>query len=235
MFRLHFAVNDVILLNEIMHAEQKMDIKRDVYLNRLIARKNNGLIKVITGIRRSGKSYLMNNLFYRHLLEAGTPEDHIIRFAFDSAKDLLSIGEDLTALIREKRKADPAKFIEYISDKIRNDGNYYLLLDEIQELDGFESVLNGYLRNDNTDIYVTGSNSRFLSTDILTEFAGRGDEIHILPLSFSEFLPAYGGNTDAALEEYMVYGGLPATLSFKTDEQKSHTLKRSLKRYICRM
>ena len=110
-----------------------MDIKRDVYLNRLIARKNNGLIKVITGIRRCGKSYLMNNLFYRHLLEAGTPEDHIIRFAFDSAKDLLSIGEDLTALIREKRKADPAKFIKYVSDKIKNDGNYYLLLDEIQE------------------------------------------------------------------------------------------------------
>lgn len=206
-----------------------MDIKRDVYLNRLIARKNNGLIKVITGIRRCGKSYLMNNLFYRHLLEAETPENHIIKFAFDSAKDLLSIGEDLTALIREKRKADPAKFIEYISGKIKNDGNYYLLLDEIQELDGFESVLNGYLRNDNIDIYVTGSNSRFLSTDILTEFAGRGDEIHILPLSFSEFLPAYGVNTDAALEEYMVYGGLPATLSFKTDEQKIAYLETQLK------
>ena len=212
-----------------MHAEQKMDIKRDVYLNRLIARKNNGLIKVITGIRRCGKSYLMNNLFYRYLLEAGTPEDHIIRFAFDSAKDLLSIGEDLTALIRERRKVDPAKFIKYISNKINDDGNYYLLLDEIQELNGFESVLNGYLRNDNTDIYVTGSNSKFLSTDILTEFAGRGDEIHILPLSFSEFLPSYGGDTDAALEEYMVYGGLPATLSFKTDEQKIAYLETQLK------
>lgn len=206
-----------------------MDIKRDVYLNRLIARKNNGLIKVITGIRRCGKSYLMNNLFYRHLLEAGTTKDHIIRFAFDSAKDLLSIGEDLTALIREKRKVDPAKFIKYVSAKIKDDGNYYLLLDEIQELDGFESVLNGYLRNDNIDIYVTGSNSKFLSTDVLTEFAGRGDEIHILPLSFSEFLPAYGEDTDAALEEYMAYGGLPATLFFKTDEQKIAYLETQLK------
>lgn len=197
-----------------------MEIKRDIYLNRLIVRKHNGLIKVITGIRRCGKSYLMNNLFYNHLTGEGVDKNHIIRFAFDSAQDLLLIGEDLTELLRQKRKVDPAKFVNYISSQIKDGDAYYLLLDEIQELDGFETVLNGYLRNDNMDIYVTGSNSKFLSTDILTEFAGRGDEVHILPLSFSEFLPAYGGDTNIAFEEYMTYGGLPALLSLKTDEQK---------------
>ena len=155
-----------------------MEINRDLYLNRLIARKNNGLIKVITGVRRCGKSYLLNTIFYRHLLDEGVNPSHIIRFAFDSADDLLQIGEDLITLQKEKRKVDPERFIVYLRNKIVDGEMYYLLLDEVQEMDAFETVLNGYLRRDNMDIYVTGSNAKFLSSDIITEFEGRGDEVH---------------------------------------------------------
>lgn len=186
-----------------------MEISRDFYLEKLIKRKNNGLIKVVTGIRRCGKSFLLNNLFYHHLLESGVDTDHIIRFAFDSADDLHLIGESLIQMNKEKRGADPEKFTAYIRAKVANDGMYYLLLDEIQMLDCFEAVLNGYLRKENMDIFVTGSNAKLLSKDIATEFAGRGDEIHMYPLSFSEFMSVYHGDKYAGLSEYMLYGGIP--------------------------
>ena len=162
-----------------------MEINRDIYLNRLITRKQNGFIKVITGIRRCGKSYLLNKVFYNYLLSEGVDKSHIIRFAFDSADDLLLIDEDILDISEQNRKVDPRKFMKYLAGKIVDDEMYYLLLDEVQLLGNFEAVLNGYMRKDNLDIYVTGSNSKFLSSDILTEFEGRGDEIHVLPLSFS--------------------------------------------------
>lgn len=186
-----------------------MEIRRDYYLEKLVKRKNNGLIKVVTGIRRCGKSFLLNNLFYHHLLESGVDTDHIIRFAFDSADDLHLIGESLIQMSKEKRGADPEKFTAYIRTKVADDGMYYLLLDEIQMLDCFEAVLNGYLRKENMDIFVTGSNAKLLSKDIATEFAGRGDEIHMYPLSFSEFMSVYRGDKYTGLSEYMLYGGIP--------------------------
>ena len=186
-----------------------MEIRRDFYLDKLIKRKNNGLIKVITGIRRCGKSYLLNNLFYHHLLESGVAADHIIRFAFDSADDLYRIGESLIGIEKEKRGADPEKFMAYVRTKVVDDGMYYLLLDEIQMLDCFEAVLNSYLRKDNMDVFVTGSNAKFLSKDIATEFAGRGDEVHMYPLSFAEFMSVYEGDKYMGLSEYMLYGGIP--------------------------
>ncbi len=197
-----------------------MQIERNVYLNKLIARKHNGFVKVITGIRRCGKSYLLNTLFYQHLLEIGIEDSHIIRFAFDSAQNLMLIGEDLMEIEEGKRKVDPEKFMTYINDKIVDDGMYYLLLDEVQNLGYFEAVLNGYLRKDNVDVYVTGSNSKFLSSDIITEFAGRGDEVHVLPLSFSEFFSVYDGSKEEAFDDYMVYGGLPSVALMQTEEQK---------------
>ena len=186
-----------------------MEIRRNFYLDKLIKRKNNGLIKVITGIRRCGKSYLLNNLFYHHLLESGVAADHIIRFAFDSADDLYRIGESLIGIEKEKRGADPEKFMAYVRTKVVDDGMYYLLLDEIQMLDCFEAVLNSYLRKDNMDVFVTGSNAKLLSKDIATEFAGRGDEVHMYPLSFAEFMSVYKGDKYMGLSEYMLYGGIP--------------------------
>lgn len=186
-----------------------MEIKRDFYLHKLINRKNNGLIKVITGIRRCGKSYLLNTIFYNYLLETGVDERHIIRFAFDSAEDLTMIGESLIKMEKEKRRADPEKFMAYIRGQMTDQGMYYLLLDEVQMLDCFEAVLNGYLRKNNMDVYVTGSNAKFLSKDIITEFAGRGDEIHMYPLNFAEFMSVYKGDKYEGLSEYMLYGGIP--------------------------
>ena len=186
-----------------------MEIRRDFYLDKLIQRKNNGLIKVITGIRRCGKSYLLNTLFYQHLLDSGVPKDHIIRFAFDSADDLYLIGESLIRMEKERRGADPEKFMAYIRAQIKDDAIYYLLLDEVQLMDYFEAVLNSYLRKENLDVFVTGSNAKFLSKDIITEFAGRGDEIHMYPLSFAEFMTVYQGDQYMGLSEYMLYGGIP--------------------------
>ena len=186
-----------------------MEICRDFYLDKLIKRKNNGLIKIITGIRRCGKSYLLNKLFYNHLLESGVAPDHIIRVAFDSADDLYLIGENLIDIEKEKRGVDPEKFMAYVRSKVVDDEMYYLLLDEIQLLDCFEAVLNGYLRKNNMDVFVTGSNARFLSKDIATEFAGRGDEVHMYPLSFAEFMSVYDGDKYMGLSEYMLYGGIP--------------------------
>ena len=186
-----------------------MEIRRDFYLDKLIKRKNNGLIKIITGIRRCGKSYLLNNLFYHHLLESGVDASHILRFAFDSADDLYLIGESLIGIEKEKRGVDPGKFMAYVRTKVVDDGMYYLLLDEIQMLDCFEAVLNSYLRKDNMDVFVTGSNAKLLSKDIATELAGRGDEVHMYPLSFAEFMSVYKGDKYMGLSEYMLYGGIP--------------------------
>lgn len=192
-------------------------------------RCNNGFVKVITGIRRCGKSYLMNEIFYHSLIAEGVDERHIIRFAFDSADDLLLIGENLQDLAKNKKKVDPQKFMTYVSKRITDENLYYLLLDEVQNLDCFEAVLNGYLRKKNIDIYVTGSNSKFLSSDVLTEFAGRGDEVHVLPLSFSEFYANYKDGLDYAFDDYMIYGGLPAIALMITPEQKMSYLKAQLK------
>lgn len=202
-----------------------MEIRRDYYLNKLIKRKHNGQVKVITGIRRCGKSYLLNNLFYHHLLESGVAGDHIIRFAFDSADDLILIGESLIQLEKEKRGVDPEKFMAYIRSNITDDGMYYLLLDEIQMMDCFEAVLNGYLRKDNVDVFVTGSNARLLSKDIATEFAGRGDEVHMYPLSFSEFMSVYKGDKYMGLSEYMLYGGIPVVVLKDNADDKAITLQ----------
>ena len=200
-----------------------MVIKRDEYLNRLVVRKHNGFIKVITGIRRSGKSYLLNTLFYNHLIEAKVADDHIIKFAFDVADDLIKIGEDPLVLDNEKedRKVDPKKFLNWLMPQITDNEMYYILLDEVQKLGAFESVLNGFLRKNNLDVFVTGSNSKFLSKDIITEFEGRGDEIHILPLSFSEYYGFKGGDKSEVYDEYSIYGGLPAVALMATEEQKS--------------
>ena len=202
-----------------------MEIKRDFYLQKLISRKHNRLIKVITGVRRCGKSYLLNTLFHRHLLENKIREDRIIRFAFDSADDLLRIGENPIDLQKQQRKANPEKFLRYLQSRITGQGPYYLLLDEIQLMDAFETVLNGYLRKDNLDIYVTGSNARFLSSDIISEFAGRGDEVHMYPLSFSEFMSAFPGDKYEGFSEYMLYGGIPLIVLRKNPEEKAEMLK----------
>ncbi len=207
-----------------------MEIKRDYYLNKLIRKMDNGFIKVITGIRRSGKSYLLNNIFYNYLIENGVDENHIIKFAFDSGQDLLKIGEDLMDLdiLSGERLVNPKKFLEYVFARTNNDEKYYILLDEVQLLASFEQVLNGFLRQKNFDVYVTGSNSKFLSKDVITEFAGRGDEIHIMPLVFSEFLQSYDGDKEDAFAEYQVFGGLPAQTLMKSDEDKMNYLKNQL-------
>lgn len=213
-----------------------MEIKRDKYLQQLINRKHNGFIKVITGIRRCGKSYLLNTLFYNYLVESGVSASHVIMFAFDSADDLIKIGEDPLLLdnTKQERKVDPKLFLDYLNKQIKDKNMYYLLLDEVQNLGAFESVLNGFLRKKNMDVYVTGSNSKFLSKDILTEFEGRGDEIHVLPLSFSEFFSVYKGNKDEAFDDYSVYGGLPAVALMPTEEQKSTYLETQMQNVYLR-
>lgn len=202
-----------------------MEICRDYYLKKLIERRNNGLIKVITGIRRCGKSYLLNTLFYHYLINEGVAADHIIRFAFDSAEDLVLMGESLIRIEKEKRGADPERFMAYVRSRLKDEGMYYLLLDEVQMMDCFESVLNGYLRKENLDVYVTGSNAKFLSKDIVTEFAGRGDEIHMYPLSFAEFMTVFKGDRYEGLAEYMLYGGIPLVVLREGNDNKAKTLQ----------
>ena len=187
------------------------EIKRDIYLNKLVSRKENGLIKTITGIRRCGKSYLLDPLFKNYLLESGVKADHIIKLELDRNKN--------------KKYLDPHALDQYIMSQIKDKDMYYILLDEIQLVNGFESVLNGFLRERNLDVYVTGSNSKFLSSDIITEFRGRGDEIKVFPLSFAEFLEGFNGDKQEAWEEYVLYGGMPLILSRQTDEEKSNYLK----------
>lgn len=185
-------------------------IERNDYLNKLIVRKGNGLIKIITGIRRCGKSYMLNNLFYNHLIASGVKENHIIKLALDRAENI--------------DYHDAKKLNEYILSQIKDNDMHYVLIDEIQLTEGFEFVLNGLLYEKNVDVYVTGSNSRFLSSDIITEFRGRGDEIRIYPLSFAEFVNAYEGDRYEAWNEYVTYGGMPLILKQHTDEQKSKYL-----------
>lgn len=202
-----------------------MEINRDFYLDKLLKRKHNGLVKIITGIRRCGKSYLLNNIFYQQLLDSGVERNHIIRFAFDSADDLQLIGENLLKMEKAKRGVDPEKFMHYINRQITDNKMYYLLLDEVQLMDCFETVLNGYLRKDNLDVYVTGSNAKFLSKDIITEFAGRGDEIHMYPLSFAEFMSVHAGDKYMGLAEYMLYGGLPIVVLREGAAEKAALLQ----------
>ncbi len=199
-----------------------MDIKRDFYLSKLISRMGNGQVKVVTGVRRCGKSYLLNTLFYGYLISNGVPEDHIIRFAFDSADDLEMIGEDIVNI--QNKKVDPRKFMKHIKSKCIDNDKYYLLLDEVQLMDSFESVLNGYLRKSNMDLYVTGSNAKFLSKDIITEFSGRGDEIHMYPLSFAEFMSVYPGDRYEGLTQYMTYGGIPLVVLCDDNGDKADLL-----------
>lgn len=184
----------------------EMDIKRDKYLSDLVNRMNNGMIKVVTGIRRCGKSYLIFTIFKNYLKEQGVDEAHIVTIELDQRKD--------------KKYRDPDIILEYIESRITDDEKYYILLDEVQLLKDFEEVLNSLLHIKNVDIYVTGSNSKFLSKDVITEFRGRGDEIHIFPLTFKEFMQAYDGDIYWGWAEYVVYGGLPLTVTMKTEEQK---------------
>lgn len=189
-----------------------LEINRDYYLNKLIAKKHNGLIKVITGMRRCGKSYLLFSLFKKHLQGSGVPADHIIEIAFDSFEN--------------KRFRDPEVLYPYVKEQLMDDGMYYILLDEVQLLGEFESVLNGFMRIPNVDVYVTGSNAKFLSKDIITEFRGRGDELRMSPLSFAEFMSVYDGNKYDGWKEYVLYGGLPPVVLLSTAEQKIEFLKR---------
>ena len=188
-----------------------MEIKRDRYLNLLISKKHNGLIKVITGMRRCGKSYLLFTLFKEYLLSEGIEKSHIIEIAFDAYEN--------------KQYRDPDVLYPYLKEQIKDDGMYYVLLDEVQLLGEFEAILNSLTRMKNVDVYVTGSNARFLSKDVITEFRGRGDEVHMYPLSFAEFMSVYPGTKQDGWNEYMLYGGLPLVLSFTTPDQKIAFLK----------
>lgn len=188
-----------------------MEIKRDFYLNEFIDRMDNGLIKIITGIRRCGKSYLLNTIFKNYLMEQGIDEQHIIQLSLDERKNKEYLAPDILD--------------EYIRNLIKDNKKYYILLDEIQEVKDFESVLIGFMHINNAEIYVTGSNSKFLSSDIVTEFRGRGDEIRVYPLSFSEFYSVYDGSEEKALSEYYTFGGLPLAVLAKTEDSKINYLK----------
>ena len=187
-----------------------MNIARDKYLRDLINRMNNGMIKVVTGIRRSGKSYLLFKLFYEYLLSQGVLESHIIKIELDQRKNRIY--------------RDPDVILDYIETLIENDKQYYILLDEVQMLNDFEEVLNSLLHISNVDIYVTGSNSKFLSKDVITEFRGRSDEIHVFPLTFKEFMQVYDGDMYRGFADYIVYGGLPLISTMKTETQKVNYL-----------
>lgn len=188
-----------------------MIIRRDKYLNQLIASKHNGFIKIITGLRRCGKSYLLFNLFKEHLLTSGVHDSHIIQVDLEDR--------------RNKKLRDPDELLSYIDSKIVDKEMYYILLDEVQHVPEFEDVLNSYLKVDNADVYVTGSNSKFLSSDIITEFRGRGTQIHIYPLSFAEFMSVDDRHPLDAWTDYYTYGGLPHTLSLPDEEAKENYLK----------
>ena len=187
-----------------------MEIKRDFYLNKLIQHKKNGMVKIVTGVRRCGKSYMLFKLFRDHLLSVGVKADHIISIALDD--------------FGNRKLQNPDELYNYVKSKIVDNEDYYILLDEIQLVPEFESVINGFLHILNADIYVTGSNSKFLSSDIITEFRGRGDEIRVYPLNFSEFYSVYGGDFDKAWIMYCNYGGMPLCLSMETVADKAKYL-----------
>lgn len=188
-----------------------MEIKRDYYLDQLKSRENNGLIKVITGLRRSGKSYLLFNLYYNYLIDKGINKSHIITIALDD--------------LSNERLRNPYNMLDYIKKSIKDDKLYYIFLDEIQYLDRFEEVLNSLLHIKNVDVYVTGSNSKLLSSDVITEFRGRGDEIQVHPLTFKEFYSVYDGTVDEAWDDYFNYGGMPLVLSYQEPDKKADYLK----------
>lgn len=187
-----------------------MEIKRPTYLEKLIGKMNNKMIKVITGIRRSGKSYLLDPIFKNYLLGQGVKEDHIIKLELDSIE-------------YDRLTKDALTLYSYIMDKVVDDDTYYILLDEIQKVANFESLLNSLLRKRNLDVYVTGSNSKFLSSDIISEFRGRGDEVRVYPLTYKEFYECYN-DKENALNDYLVYGGMPYILYLRSDEEKAHYL-----------
>ena len=189
-----------------------MIVKRKAYIEKLIRSKGNGLIKIITGLRRSGKSFLLKKLFYQHLIEEGVSEDHIIVIDMENRKN--------------KPFKNPDYMLDWIEGKIQDKLTYYIIIDEVQEVDDFIEVLSTLSVTDGLDVYVTGSNSRFLSSDVVTEFRGRGDEIHVWPLSFAEFMSVYDGSKEEAWAEYMMYGGLPQLLTQDGDEKKSEFLRR---------
>ena len=197
-----------------------MRIKRDLYLNKLVKRRNNGLVKVITGVRRSGKSYLLFRLFRNYLLNNGVKPQRIIEIALDD------IGN------KELRDAD--RLYNYVKNKVVDKGSHYVFLDEIQFVNGFSDVINGLMRLSNLDIYVTGSNSRLLSRDVLTEFRGRGDEVRIYPLSFSEYSSVYKGSMNQAWNDYYTFGGMPLVLSRDSDEMKADYLSNLFKEVYLR-
>lgn len=190
---------------------EQMRIDRNLYLKKLIDRQHNGMIKVITGVRRCGKSFLVFTIFCDYLRSQGVDDEHIIKVNLENRRNL--------------RLRNPDALMEYIDGKMADDKRYYILLDEVQLVDEFEDVLNSYLSIPNADVYVTGSNARFLSKDVITEFRGRGDEVKVYPLSFAEYMSAYSGSMQLGLDEYMTYGGLPFILSLKSEEQKITYLK----------
>ena len=188
-----------------------MEIKRDFYLNELIEGLDNGLIKIVTGIRRCGKSYLLDPIFKNYLIEQGVKEDHIIKLDLDERENFIY--------------HNPDELNKYVKERIKDKDKYYIILDEVQNVEQFESVLIGFLHMKNVEVYVTGSNSKFLSSDIITEFRGRGSEIKVYPLSFSEFYSVYDGSEEKALNEYYTYGGLPLAVLAKSDDSKINYLK----------
>ena len=189
-----------------------MEIKRDLYLQKIINRMHNGMIKVITGIRRSGKSYLLFIIFKNYLLAEGVPEDHIISIELD--------------MLENEKYRNPYEILEFIKSNIVDENDYYIFLDEVQLLDRFEEVLNSLLHIRNVDIYVTGSNSKFLSKDIITGFRGRGDEIHVYPVSFREYMEVFDGDKYEGWSSYVTFGGLPLTITMSSDEQRVEYLTR---------
>ncbi|MBR6642318.1 MAG: ATP-binding protein [Lachnospiraceae bacterium] len=192
-----------------------MLMNRNMYLDKLIRRKGNGMIKVITGIRRCGKTYLLFELFHQHLLASGVDKEHIIKIALDDRIN--------------KKYRDPDVLCEYVHNEIKDEQMYYILLDEVQMVEEFEDVLNSFLHIKNADVYVTGSNAKFLSKDIITEFRGRGDQVHLYPLSFAEFVTGKGIEGHQAWYEFTMYGGLPKMLEIENNEDKSNYLREIFK------
>ena len=190
---------------------RNISISRDAYLNKLINKKNNRMIKVITGVRRCGKSYLLDPIFKNYLLNIGVKKNHIIKLEIDSIENV--------------DYREPKKLYNYVMEQVKDNETYYILLDEIQLVSDFESVLNSFLRKENLDVFVTGSNSKFLSSDVITEFRGRGDEIRVYPLTFKEFLSVFEGTKEEAWNKYITYGGMPYSIMLETTEEKSKYLK----------
>ena len=189
-----------------------MEINRDIYLQKLINRMHNGMIKVITGIRRSGKSYLLFTIFRNYLKSQGVADNNIIAIELD--------------MFENEKYRDPHTLLEYTKSRMTDEGDYYIFLDEVQMLPSFESVLNSFLHMRNVDVYVTGSNSKFLSKDVITEFRGRGDEVHVYPVSFSEYMETFDGDKYEGWSSYVSFGGLPLTITMATDEQRMEYLTR---------